>query len=55
MKIKNKLVQTGYNIERLFEDKKIDKEAYEILKERNIETITLVEKMESKLNKKPCS
>ena len=33
--IKTVLIQTGFNIERLWEDKKIDQKAYEVLKNRN--------------------
>ena len=41
-KVKIQLIQTGYNIQRLYEDRKIDDEAYKILSNRNTEAITLI-------------
>ena len=36
--IEKKLIQTGYNVDRLYNDKQMKEEAYDILTRRNIET-----------------
>ena len=36
---KNQLIQTGFNLDRLHQDKKISDEAYTILKDRNKQSI----------------
>jgi len=52
--LKVNLVQTGHNLDRLYEDKKIDREAYEILTERNNQALSIfnvskVERSETEL------
>lgn len=41
-KIERHLIQDGFNLERLREDSKIDREAYIILKKRNLEALKLL-------------
>lgn len=36
---KNQLIQTGFTLDRLYQDGKIDKDAYTILKDRNKQAI----------------
>ena len=41
--MKTTLIQTGHNLKRLFEDNKIDKEAFDILNERNKQVLSLID------------
>ena len=40
-KLKTQITQTGFNIERLKQDGKIDLQAYDVLKQRNKEALSL--------------
>lgn len=39
--IKNQLIQTGFNLDRLYQDKKISDMAYTILKDRNKQALIM--------------